>query len=344
MDIVLSLLTVLLLSLIFLAALRDWLNARAVDGWPVAKGRITQLQADGRFEFSYEVDRAVYTSHYADYAEYYGACHAKRRAARKDPSKKGTVACPGGLLSLRFLYGIKYRLLADRDPIRGKERVVKIAERYTEGDEVLVPYEPGNPAVAVLDKAVPGSFTVVLVLASVIWGGAAGGIVLDLIGVTIFDWIIPLLFFLGILYVMKQIAFAPDASIRLAEQSATWPKTRGEVFASYVTEGYKTLKKPVVHFRYEAKGKTYASRDVYFGMGDMKQEAAQALVETYPEGKEVPVSYKPDDPGIAVIEPGAKYVGLIIAARRRWRILFFIFLLVGLFTILAVILGNFADY
>lgn len=97
-----------------------------------------------------------------------------------------------------------------------------------------------------------------------------------------------------------------------AKASAEWPTEKGIINVSEVikhesTTGTGTKKRRTVtynakiHYKYSVKGKSYTSTNVTFGQST---KGAGEIVNHYPIGKKVNVFYNPEDPKVAVLEPG----------------------------------------
>ena len=101
-----------------------------------------------------------------------------------------------------------------------------------------------------------------------------------------------------------------------AKASTDWPTTQGEVIESKLehhrgSSGKKGRRGPTysVHvvYRYSLDGADLESDRVWFG-GDYStsdRAGMQAVVREYPVGSRVTVYYAPDNPGLAVLKPGA---------------------------------------
>jgi hypothetical protein len=59
-------------------------------------------------------------------------------------------------------------------------------------------------------------------------------------------------------------------------------------------------------YQYEVNGKRYFSNVRHFGqfVSSSSQDWAEAILQRYPSGMGVPVSYCPTDPDLAALEPG----------------------------------------
>jgi hypothetical protein len=92
-----------------------------------------------------------------------------------------------------------------------------------------------------------------------------------------------------------------DGVIVYAEQEAT-----GQVMQDSKgrTGQFTTHGAPLV-YRYEVNGTQYFSNVRHFGQFiGSSQDWAEEILQRYPSGTGVPVSYCPTDPGLAAIEPG----------------------------------------
>jgi hypothetical protein len=101
--------------------------------------------------------------------------------------------------------------------------------------------------------------------------------------------------------------------IQLAVTSTKWPTTSGKVVSSETTRDVSTYRRSsTVTFdtrtaiHYSVNGQEYTTDVLRFGQalgsGDKSDAALQRL--RYPAGKDVPVSYDPVHPAIAVMKPG----------------------------------------
>ncbi len=95
-------------------------------------------------------------------------------------------------------------------------------------------------------------------------------------------------------------------------QSLRWPTTQGRIVVSKVA----TLPRasdprfgtaPRVRYEYEVDGRTYFSHRIDFG----GWWSAWNVVEEHPVGTTWTVSYDPEDPGRAVLEPGVRGVSVL---------------------------------
>ncbi len=117
-----------------------------------------------------------------------------------------------------------------------------------------------------------------------------------------------LLFFLlgGVLGIWKTTKDFP-----LANESLSWPTTEGVVLKSKVWRG-PGKRKHRITYEYSVNQRTYTSHDVGF-VAKVFGDSARKKRDRYPVGKKVRVYYSTEDPNIAVLEPGVKWVGFISA-------------------------------
>ena len=96
-----------------------------------------------------------------------------------------------------------------------------------------------------------------------------------------------------------------------AKASAEWPRVRGDVVSSRVVQSRgtdeKTKFRADVVYEYAVEGTEFQSDTIRFGMESTSSKAAHSVRRRFPKGKEVMVSYDPESPEIAVLEPGASW-------------------------------------
>lgn len=115
------------------------------------------------------------------------------------------------------------------------------------------------------------------------------------------------------------VLFGGLPAVRNAHASVDWPTVEGTITESRVHRSRSgsgagsqsrgsnrpTFSAQVV-YRYMVDGVQIHGETVAFGQLSSSSHAKmQAIVTRYPAGKSVQVAYKPDDPFIAVLEPGA---------------------------------------
>ncbi len=195
-----------------------------------------------------------------------------------------------------------------------------LALRYPAGTKATVFYHPHNPALAVVK---PGVHT------DVAWY-LCGGAALILFGVFVVlgylaterdlaftTYIMPLFW---VFFMLFGVAILAPGLRKLwyARASQAWPTTDGIViFAeeeatdqvlqdSEGRTGQVTSHGAPLAYQYEVNGTRYFSNVRHFGqfIGSSSQDWAEAILQRYPSGTAVPVSYCPDDPDLAALEPG----------------------------------------
>jgi lipid-A-disaccharide synthase-like uncharacterized protein len=195
-----------------------------------------------------------------------------------------------------------------------------LALRYPAGTKATVFYHPHDPALAVVK---PGVHT------DVAWY-LCGGAALILFGVFVVlgylaterdlaftTYIMPLFWVFFMLFGVAILA--PGLrNLWYAKASQAWPTTDGMViFAeeeatdqvpqdSEGRTGQFTTHGAPLAYQYEVNGTRYFSNVRHFGqfIGSSSQDWAEAILQRYPSGTAVPVSYCPDDPDLAALEPG----------------------------------------
>ena len=94
-----------------------------------------------------------------------------------------------------------------------------------------------------------------------------------------------------------------------ATASEDWPTAAGTVLLSSVeyetdSDGGGTYRAEVL-YEFDVGGTTYSSNRIEFGTVQTNNPSgAQVTVNRYPVGEQVLVHYDPDDPFLAVLEPG----------------------------------------
>jgi hypothetical protein len=92
-------------------------------------------------------------------------------------------------------------------------------------------------------------------------------------------------------------------NVQLARVSTGWPTTTGKITAA---ETMKVMfrRQPRVTYSYSVNGASFASQRISFA-GGYRPKETDAILARYPVGKEVPVSYAPENPAEATLETGA---------------------------------------
>jgi hypothetical protein len=192
--------------------------------------------------------------------------------------------------------------------------------RYPAGTKVMVFYHPHDPALATVK---PGVNT------DVVWY-LCGGAILILFGVFCvlgYLWMEPgfavTTYITGLIWVFFMLfgvaILAPGLrNFWHAYESRGWPTTDGVVVYmeqeatgkviqdSKGRTGQFTMHGVPLAYRYEVNGTQYFSNVRHFGqfIRSSSQDWADAILQRYPSGTGVPVSYCPTDPDLAALEPG----------------------------------------
>ncbi len=118
----------------------------------------------------------------------------------------------------------------------------------------------------------------------------------------------------GLLYTGSIRVYNSYASLR-------WPETGGLILSSGVVDYGSPHKKhnhmPDITYEYTLGSEKYVSSRVRFVPVIVSSEAAQEFANKYQRGKRVMVRYKPSNPGVSVLEPGAftnTWVNAVIGA------------------------------
>ena len=106
------------------------------------------------------------------------------------------------------------------------------------------------------------------------------------------------------------IALFAGYSLIVGARSEHWPRAIGTIVSSAVSEQTDnkgvTMYTAEIRYRYSVHGQELIGDNVKFG-GQLSLDAssrAANVVAKYPVGATVPVSYDPDRPSRAVLEPG----------------------------------------
>ncbi|MCA9013896.1 MAG: DUF3592 domain-containing protein [Planctomycetaceae bacterium] len=99
--------------------------------------------------------------------------------------------------------------------------------------------------------------------------------------------------------------------IERGKASKNWPTTKGVVLKSKVashrsSNSNSSTYSPDITYRYQVEEQDYECETVWFGsdVSTSNKSLAQDTVKKYPVKKQVDVYYDPQDPAIAVLEPG----------------------------------------
>ncbi len=100
--------------------------------------------------------------------------------------------------------------------------------------------------------------------------------------------------------------------IHLARESVNWPSAEGTIHSSTVkwnehSESVNNSFSAEVQYRYIVNGLLLWGNDIAFGALPSSYTSAGDIVNRYPSGTTVKVYYRPNDPGVCVLEPGVQY-------------------------------------
>lgn len=98
--------------------------------------------------------------------------------------------------------------------------------------------------------------------------------------------------------------------IRESVETGSWPSANGTVIQSGIRKDFdkgRSVYYPEVKYRYTVDNREYSgSRVAVFEYGSGILADSEAVAGRYPAGSEVKVSYNPEDPSSAVLEPGVQ--------------------------------------
>jgi uncharacterized protein DUF3592 len=200
----------------------------------------------------------------------------------------------------------------------------ELVTRYPVGARVDVTLDPQAPENAVLEPRNTGNLVargvfliVFAAIASVLAAHAVAGKVLSTAGgFPMFAFLLPVAAIL-----VGAFCFAAFVHIRRqGRASAAWPAATGRITLSRVAREVFTIKdddktrdvrrqvkyRPVVNFVFRVAGRDYYGTGATGGWTLLHDdpERAEAVVASYPAGKEVAVYYDPAQPRTAVLERG----------------------------------------
>ena len=117
-------------------------------------------------------------------------------------------------------------------------------------------------------------------------------------------------------------------NVQLAKVSTGWPTTTGKITAAE-TVRVMFRRQPRVTYSYAVNGAPFTSQRISFAGGHRPKET-DAILARYPVGREVPVSYAPENPAEATLETGATK-----QVRSQLNILLILFVVVVLANVLS---------
>lgn len=97
-----------------------------------------------------------------------------------------------------------------------------------------------------------------------------------------------------------------------ARKSSSWPTVRCTVISATVNRhpprGKHATYRPDIRYAYSVEGASYVGDRVFLGDASRENEYwVRGIVARYPPDATVNVYYNPDDPSMAVLEPGATW-------------------------------------
>ncbi len=101
-----------------------------------------------------------------------------------------------------------------------------------------------------------------------------------------------------------------------ARQSVEWRPVPATIVVSRAVYGSEGTSKPEVSFSYSVADIGYKANTVYFGQGISVGGGGllARILERYPIGARVTAYYSPEDPSLAVLEPGFRKTSLTFIA------------------------------
>ena len=109
-------------------------------------------------------------------------------------------------------------------------------------------------------------------------------------------------------------------SYQVHSQASGWPKTNGTVIQSQLItrKGMGTeedMYRADIRVQYQLEGKNYIMDGLYIGDTESwcgNQYAVRQRVSEYPPGRQLQLSYSPDQPSVAVVETGIQLTCIML--------------------------------
>jgi hypothetical protein len=276
-----SIITTILLLLIALPLLgfggRNLWKALASFRWPVTEGKIR-------------------TSEVREFVS--GAASDRNRTRNYAPSIVYDYRVNGQSYSGEIIYRGQAAGSADAS----EAEVLHL--RYPNGMVVKVHYNPANPADALLEPGIdsdvfwfPGLGMMFLLPCIIYW------MVFWRHGLR-YQWpfLLGELLAVGLCIGGTTLLASGFHNLKLGWESKKWPTARGSILSSPFEMGDRS---PDFVYEFEVSGRKLQGRLVQFGGLSISNYAKdEAFQRRYAVGNEVRVAYCPDDPSLAVLEPG----------------------------------------
>jgi hypothetical protein len=200
----------------------------------------------------------------------------------------------------------------------GDSSVAKLQQfRYPEGSAISVSYNSADPELAVIETGwsvgslwAPGA-GVALILVSLMFVSLYRGSGSDMgmaFGVTLFAAIFML--------IGTPMLLSGGVDLYRAYASEKWPATKGEIVYDEVDVSTSTTRErgrtrtsttygARIIFKYDVEGKVrYANTRRFGELSGSNEEWANSIADRYPAGAKFDVFYNPEDPNLAILEPG----------------------------------------
>ena len=114
-------------------------------------------------------------------------------------------------------------------------------------------------------------------------------------------------------------AYIGGRSIALGVRSRRWPSYEGRVVSSHLHQQRRpnrpghTYQAEIIYCYEDSSGETQRSNRVHCGFsGAGPRGGAASMVERYPNNKQIPVYYDPEQPSYTVLEPGVCVSSVIV--------------------------------
>lgn len=333
--------------LVGIASYMDLRTAKKTAFWPTAPGTITTLDSAGNFAFEYRYGLRIYRSEYFSYGEWVAA-HREEASSKESPAayspygKYARVPARTDRIWFKSLHSFdaprRQAVISRRQTLqKEKDRALRIALHYTEGDKVQVSHHPDNPEIAILEPYSAGAhvdpssfagplFAVIMWLTFLAiacasywvprlagwptWTTGVGGVLVALVG-------LPAIGIAAVTIYSARFGTgappSPDSQPELsdphAEHAEAWPATDGQIFLSYIGSypvRNHDVPVPRILYKYKVGRKVYSA---IFHAGETAYKTRKSELDTpekmlgrFPEGEEVIVRYNPESPDMSTLE------------------------------------------
>jgi len=213
----------------------------------------------------------------------------------------------------------RFHFILNRERMRGRG-VDAVIARYPVGEKVQVAVNPGNPSESVIETGPDWTDLIPLFLGAILVLFAVGAPVKRdetrsaAAAAAIPVQAKPRYGVAKVLAVLGILTGLYGANLLYTGwSSAQWPTAPGKMLYSQAHEGRNAG--TTMWYEYVVDGKRYVTGQYRTGgNGTPFDSEARDVAKRYPVGREVTVYYRPSDPSVAVLQPGAYYRLYVVPA------------------------------